>query len=329
MSQPQRRRGGPVVGSCAMPGFRAMSSRVVVASVALLAGAIVFAAESGCGDDPAATVRTSRRGELCTVTNDCGEGLSCAPLPGGFGGGICVTGQFRVPVSAKECALVECTSAADCCDEALVAGCAELRFLCLADAGTGSAQACLQYESQCGCASGKIDCELGKCVSHCITDGDCDFGGSGRRCAGGACVQCAVDADCASTGRQCVTGQCHSPCSSDGDCGGFDRCVASRCIASGCQSDRECVAGTRNVDARCGTDGKCVVPCETDLECGNPTSYSFFSCIEKQCTYVGCDSDKDCRLFYTGVSDASTLPAKQHVVCRDPGIVGTVVKPGQ
>ena len=308
-----------------MLGFAVIPSRVVVATLVAVWTTLLFAAQGGCGDDDGASIRASRRGETCRVTNDCAEGLACAPIPGGSGGGVCITAQFRVPVSAKECAIVECTSSTDCCEGDLAGGCLELRR-CLedVDAGVGTAEGCKRYEKQCLCASGRITCEIGKCISRCAFDDDCS-GSQGRRCASGTCVQCTIDGDCPS-GRQCVSGSCKPPCTTDGDCAGFDRCVVGRCIASGCQIDRECVASTRNVEAQCGTDGKCIVPCETDLECGNPTSYSFFSCIERQCTYVGCESDKDCRLFFTG-TDASPLPVKQHIVCRDPGILGTVVRP--
>jgi hypothetical protein len=298
-------------------------ARLLCAVTLVAVGAVT--GQSGCGSDTPAAGRTSRRGEVCQVANDCTEGLFCAPMPGSTGG-VCVTGSFKITKTAKECAIVECAGASDCCDESLAAGCAQLAILCAADAGTGSTQACQQYADQCGCQSGRIDCEAGKCISRCNTDQECSSTSSGRRCAGGKCVQCAIDSDC-TDGRQCVTGVCQAPCTNDGSCSGFDRCLSGRCIASGCQTDRECVAATRNVDARCGTDGKCIVPCETDLECGSPTSYSFFSCIEKQCTYVGCESDKDCRLFYTGPSDASTLPGKQYAVCRDVGLLGDVVKP--
>lgn len=307
-----------------MAGPRTIKTTLRLLSAVALVAVI---AESGCGEDTAASVRTSRRGEVCQVASDCSEGLFCAPMPGSSAG-VCVTGSFKVAKTAKQCAIVECAGVSDCCDEALAAGCAQLRSLCESDAGSTSAQACAQYAAQCGCETGRIDCQAGKCVSRCDTDEDCSSTDSGRRCAGGKCVQCSLDADC-TNGRQCVTGQCQAPCTNDGSCNGFDRCLAGRCVASGCQTDRECVAATRNVDARCGTDGKCIVPCETDLECGSPTSYSFFSCIDKQCTYVGCESDKDCRLFYTGPSDASTLPGKQYAVCRDNGLLGDVVKPAQ
>ena len=325
----------------AMRGHRTLRGRAIVGSAVLLAAAAAASvAQSGCGKDGEATTsRASRRGELCQVTNDCADGLSCAPIaPGGgglngggggaSGGGVCVTGQFHISPTAKQCSIVECSNASDCCDDSLAAGCEQLRVLCQADAGTASAQACQQYAQQCGCLTGQIQCQMGKCVSHCTTDLNCTDQGSGRRCAGGHCVQCAIDGDCA-PGSTCVTGGCQAACTGDGDCGGFDRCISGKCLASGCQTDRECVASTRNVDARCGTDGKCIVPCETDLECGNPTSYNFFSCIDKECTYVGCDSDKDCRLFYTGPADSSTLPLKQHAVCRDNGALGTVVQPAR
>lgn len=256
------------------------------------------------------------------MSSDCAEGLACAPIPGGSGGGICVTGQFKIAPTAKECQLVECSSASDCCDDTQSAGCADFEARCVA----GDQIACANYQKQCACDTGRVTCQSGKCIVGCTTDVECVQGGSGKRCAGGNCVQCTIDGDC-QAGRMCISGSCQTMCTGDGDCSGFDRCNGGKCLPSGCQTDRECVASTRNVDARCGTDGKCTVPCETDLECGNPTSFSFFSCIDKQCTYVGCDTDKDCRLFFTGPSDASTLPPKQHAVCRDNGNIGAVKPP--
>jgi hypothetical protein len=77
-------------------------------------------------------------------------------------------------------------------------------------------------------------------------------------------------------------------------------------------TDRECVLATKNVEATCKS-GKCSVPCQSDIECGSPTNYRFFSCIDHECVYTGCDSDKDCEVALTGGSDAST---GGRVVCR-------------
>jgi hypothetical protein len=274
--------------------LKSTSARGLLLGAVLLA--ILIVAQSGCSKDDAA-VRTSRRGEVCQVARDCEDGLFCAPVPNGSGG-VCVTGSFKIAKTAKSCVLFECAGANDCC-------------------------------LQGGCDAGAVDCEMGKCVFRCTDSSQCASTPDGfQQCSGGKCVQCASDKDCGGGGA-CVNGKCQPGCTNDGACGGFDRCVDNRCIPSGCQTDRECVAATRNVDARCGTDGKCIVPCETDLECGSPTNFQFFACIDKQCTYVGCDSDKDCRLFFTGPSDASTLPPRETAVCQDNGVLGNVVRPAQ
>lgn len=299
-----------------------MRFKAVFASSVVVAG---FLAIYGCGDDEPAA-RVSQKGEACQVTNDCAGGLACAPIPGGAGG-VCTVGSFRIEQTARECALIECTSAADCCGTP-PSSCPNLLNLCAADAGSSSTTACQQYDALCKCDTTKTDCEQNKCVNKCSTDAECTSSSAGRKCAGGKCVQCAGDSEC-SNGQQCLSGTCQSPCQTDGDCAGFNRCNAGKCIESGCQTDRECVASTRNVEATCGTDGKCIVPCQTDLECGNPKSYSFFSCLQNQCVYTGCQTDKDCRLLLTGPSDSGTLPSKQHVVCRDKTAPGLVTKPAQ
>jgi hypothetical protein len=308
-------------GAHARGGFWTLEQRrrAVLFGVGAMACAFVVGiglAASGCSKDAPAPDNRSRRGEACRATSDCVDGLACEPIPaadGGAagGGGICVTGQFNISVTSKECELVECSAASDCCDPQLAVGCNELQQLC-AMSGNKTSQQCVQFAMQCGCQTGTIECLGNKCVSHCNADQDCQFLGTGQHCFAGNCVVCAMDSECPS-GQACANGKCEPSCASDGDCPGFDRCVGGRCLQSGCQSDRECVAATRNVDSRCGTDGKCIIPCETDLECGSPTDYAFFSCIDKQCTYVGCDTDKDCALLL--ITDASS--AAQHAVCKD------------
>lgn len=285
----------------------------------VLALAFVLGASSnGCSDDDLAPSRVSRRGEACQVTSDCADGLSCLPIPGGAGG-LCVTGVFRIEPTGKECAIVECAVDSDCCATSPT-DCAQLLALCRADAGLPSADACDSYERLCTCDRGLRACSFGKCISKCSDDFECTSSASGRRCAGGTCVGCAFEEDCP-PGQPCLNGKCTPPCAADGDCTGFDRCVEGKCLPSGCLTDRECVASTRKVDARCGTNGRCIVPCQTDLECDNPTAYSFFACIRNECTYVGCESDKDCRLLLAGDGG---LVSKQHVVCRERNPVTVV-----
>lgn len=287
---------------------------------------VAFVAGNGCGKDSETTARSSLKGEACQVTNDCVAGLACVPVPNGAVS-ICTVATFQITQTQRECLVTECSTAADCCGTP-PSSCPNLLNLCTADAGSSSVTACIQYEALCKCDTMKVDCEQDKCITKCTADTECTQNGSGRKCAGGKCVQCAGDTDC-SSGQQCLSGVCQSPCLSDGDCSGFNRCAAGKCVESGCQTDRECVASTRNVEATCGTDGKCIVPCQTDLECGNPKGYSFYSCIKSQCVYTGCQSDKDCRLLREsgGFDAGGVVSSKQHFVCRDKTTPGLVTKP--
>lgn len=271
-----------------------------------------------CSSSDDSSSRHSNKGEACQVTSDCGDGLACQPLPGGVTG-VCVSAAFNIAPTAKECVISECSVAADCCP-APPSDCSTLLQLC-GDAGKGN-PACDEYEQRCKCDTTKHDCVNDRCITHCGADPECAVLSDARKCVAGNCVQCAIDSDCTGTGATCVDGKCQRACIGDGDCAGFQRCLAQKCVESGCQTDRECVAATRDIDAKCGTDGRCLVSCKSDLECGSPKSYSFFSCIDSKCIYTGCQTDKDCRLLLTGPSDASIIGATEHVFCRDKTTAG-------
>jgi hypothetical protein len=326
---------------------------VVLASGMVIVGALVASINSGCGEeDPTATnpSRLARKGEACQTTNDCSPGLAC--LPGVNGTGSCVLGVFNVSQTAKECAVISCTQAADCCDEP-GSSCSFLKQQCqqdLAQFDSTKPTSCAQYEAQCVCDANKRDCENGRCITKCTDDSACST--SGGKCLGGKCGRCAIDDDCKkgdpTSELTCVNAECKPPCKGDGDCPGFERCLQGKCIEGGCQTNRECISATRNVEATCGTDGKCIVPCQTDLECGNPKGYSFYSCVQGQCLYMGCESDKDCRLYLTGSNTSSSggsssgttsssssssssggFSSKEHVVCRDKLVPNPTTRPAQ
>ncbi len=321
---------------------------VLLASTMVIGGALVATINSGCGDDePTATnpARLARKGEACQTTNDCSPGLACLPGVNGNDTGTCVLGVFNVSQTAKECAVIECTQPSDCC-ETPGANCSALRAQCDADLAQFDASkpvSCALYELQCVCDPAQRDCENGRCITKCTSDDACT--NSGGHCLGGKCGQCAGDEDCkdgdSTSDLMCINGECKSPCKGDGDCPGFERCLAGKCIEGGCQTTRECISATRNVEATCGTDGKCIVPCQTDLECGNPKGYSFYSCVQGQCLYMGCESDKDCRLYLTGPGSTSSggtsggssssggLSSKEHVVCRDKVVPNPSTRPAQ
>lgn len=311
---------------------------IAVASGIFVVGALAAATNNACGSDSDSDeFRFARKGEVCQTTNDCAPGLACMPSGPGSDVSICVLGAFAISATSKECAIVDCSTPQDCCPTP-PSDCDAQLAVCTADAGTASQAACLYYEANCRCNAAKYDCENSKCVTKCTSNDECLASGS-RFCAGGKCVACSVDTDCGTpgSGLKCANGQCKPACKGDGDCPGFERCVNELCVEGGCRTDRECVASTRNVEATCGTDGRCIVPCATDLECGNPKGYQFFSCVQGQCLFLGCESDKDCRLllFGSGSSTSSSgstsstggLGPKQHVVCREKTTPGDITRP--
>jgi hypothetical protein len=329
-----------------------MKITLSLASFLVVSAAIVSVINCGKSDptqgEPA---RLARKGEACQTTNDCGQGLACLPQ-GNSPGGVCVIGVFSVTPTAKECAIIECQTATDCCATPS-SSCLSLKASCDSqrDAGFSNPSVCDTYNAECVCDAQQHDCENGQCVVKCVNDSTCVISGAGGKCLGGVCGQCSSDDDCKKNGGDdllCVSGKCQTKCQGDGDCPGFDRCVGGKCTQGGCQNARECIAAYRNVEATCGTDGKCIVPCQSDLECSNPKGYNFYSCLNGQCTYMGCESDKDCRLLLTGVADTTTTPvdgtsggtssgssgdvflgSKEHVVCRDKTTPNPTTRPAQ
>ena len=284
----------------------------IVAS--LLFSVSVFASlAAGCKSTSSSVdVRKSSKGEVCQTTNDCADGLDCVPRAN-QPGGLCVKGEFNVAPTAKECAVIDCAAPVDCCP-ATPAGidCTNLNTQCQQFGPTSSY--CSEYKTYCACDGSRYTCTAGACSSVCQTATDC--GGGSFQCTGGKCVQCSTDSQCTGGNVCSAAGACVPPCKSDTDCSSFNRCTTGHCTATGgCQSDRECIASTKNVTATCGKDGTCVVPCQTDLECGNPEEYRFFSCISNQCIYVGCATDKECQLYLGASTGGGTK--HQQIVCRD------------
>lgn len=323
----------------------------VLASTLATVGSLVLLL-TNCSNDDTKTEpnRGARKGEACQTTNDCAPGLACIPSSSGVG--VCVLGAFSVSQTAKECAIIQCEQASDCCGPPN-SQCTTLADECArdVDGGAPTSTNCQLYESLCKCSN--RDCENSKCITKCNTNTECRNSGL-QICAGGKCVECGSDTDCGSSGTyKCVSGECQPPCKGDGDCPGFQRCLNGQCTEGACQTNRECVAATRNVEATCGTDGKCIVPCSTDFECGSPKDYKFFSCVNGQCLYLGCDSDKDCRLMLdsaigTSSSSGSTSSSSSttssstssgssssggfftpspHIVCRDKQSPGATTIP--
>lgn len=310
-----------------------------LASAFVVASVLVGVTNNGCGDDDEdeAARGPSRKGEACQTTRDCVTGLSCIPTTTGAAGGTCVVGVFGILPTTKECVIVQCQTALDCCANPS-AQCRSLKQQCdfQRDAGITTGSSCQTYEQACKCDENNKGCEEGLCIDKCVDDDSCVSSGRGSKCLGGRCGQCSGDDECKAVNPDyaCVNAQCRAPCKGDGDCEGFDRCVNGKCTAGGCQTARECVAMTKNVEATCGTDGKCIQPCQTDLECGRPRGYGFASCIGGRCVDVGCETEKDCQLSSSSLTTSSSSTSstggfpgdtpESHFVCREKTTPGPI-----
>jgi hypothetical protein len=257
-----------------------------------LAGApiIVLIACSGDSGSTGSAGVLSRRGESCQTRKDCEAGLACVNQ-------VCAVDHFAVPLSPKECAMVQCLQSSDCCPIAFSSTCQQLKAEC----DNGSSVACDQFNSQCVCAT---ECLAGECIQHCSPTEYCD---GGKRCNGATCVACLCDADCG-FGQTCRGGRCWESCGADLDCAPMHRCQDGACVESGCTADRECIAALKDVLAVC-REAVCAVTCNTDLECDSPTNFGFSACIDGLCKDLGCQSKST---TYRRASRCTPRPSSIH-----------------
>ena len=238
------------------------------------------------------------------VPKECSRTAECA------GGGVCVG---RCAVSSGEC-----RGNVDCLANKCLEGRCSLNFTaCQSDAEcapntcAGGSCACdnpsyLPEHPVCkdpACEGLCLwTCEDSRCVlpSDCTTSDDCV--GAAPHCVEGACVECTVGTDC-SFGKICLDGRCETACREDAQCGLFEACQGGECIYVGCRSDRECalVPDVRSLGLQPGVDsrllrchteqgaGRCLIPCQTDSQCG-PTEV----CSGGRCQYIGCETNDEC-----------------------------------
>lgn len=262
------------------------------------------------------------------VRKECSRSAECA------GGGVCV-GQCAVSSG-------ECRGNVDCLANKCLNGRCSLNFTacqsdaeCAANTCAGGSCACENpsYSPEHPiCTDPACDglclwsCEESRCVipTDCGTSDDCF--GSKPHCVEGACVECSSSMDC-SFGKLCLEGSCETACLNDAQCGLFEACQSGECIYVGCRSDRECAlvpdvrslglaAGVDSRLLRCHTDqgvGRCVIPCQTDSQCG-PTEV----CSGGLCQYIGCEVTEECATIL-GVHEQGTSderPWIPSVECR-------------
>jgi hypothetical protein len=262
------------------------------------------------------------------VEKACTRSADCA------GGGVCA-GQCAVSAG-------ECRGNVDCLANKCVEGTCSLNFtVCQSDADC-AANTCAGGTCTCDnpnysplspvcqdpdCADKCFwSCEDSRCVipTSCGTSDDCF--GSKPQCVDGTCVECSISTDC-SFDKICVAGSCETSCQDDTQCGLFEACQVGECTYVGCRSNRECtlIPDVRSLALAPGVDprllrchtadgvGRCIIPCQTDAQCGRTEV-----CSGGLCQYIGCDSSDQCATIL-GVHEqgsSSEQPWIGSVECR-------------
>lgn len=259
-----------------------------------VAVATVFA--PACSDDD--EVRLGRRGESCRAANDCSDGLNCISSR-------CVQNDFPIAQTAQVCVRVECSDDSDCFEAQRPSGdCDSLLETCRMDPLSFE---CFEYLRDC---APNQECISERCIAFqpCFQDDDCP---PSETCTNNRCAQppCTMDSECGFD-RICVNGNCQFGCTERSDCLYLHDCVNRECVPTGCTTDRECIALTTDPLSQCVTRDAtpiCITPCNFDNECGGPLS----GCVEGVCTYLGCETDEECRIFL-GITPGDSTQA----ICR-------------
>jgi hypothetical protein len=269
---------------------------------------------------------------ICTNNSACG--------PGTCGTGRC-SNTFAVCTAASDCA--------DTCDT-VFGQCNLSGNFCTTDANcTGTCDS-----RRCGCSNPLYDpsnpicsdpdctdicnlrCNEERCVpdTSCDADIDCLINGLRHCTAQGQCIECETateEIDCPGEGEVCRDGACLVPCKLNEECPLFHQCDVGTgdCVATGCSSDRECILALStsgsSQDARLTkclpsdsdpTIKTCKVPCENDAACPR----DFEVCNDGYCTFIGCETNEDCRGFL-GIEDQVTTSSRPYIStaeCREP-----------
>ncbi len=283
--------------------FNTRSSPEAGMMLSYLACAVLLAA--GCGGDDGGPQRVQsqpdkrgERGESCLARNDCQGGLACI-------NGECVTQNYEISSTPRQCDRIECETQEDCCSNADSQQCTDLKSEC----DSGNLEACQDYHAQC-CPR---ECQEGTCepVAEPCQSGQVECTGDAS-CVNGRCVpNCDNDSDCDGE-RLCIDGQCQEGCRSDSACPALSECQGNTCTEPQCETNRECAIKESAPEAVCDSDGDCRVPCNYDAEC-NQGDGRFEVCQDGVCVFAGCTSDSECRLYLDTTDDPST-----QAVCRQP-----------
>jgi hypothetical protein len=299
----------------------------MVRALALLALVGGFAT-TACSKDKTSKIEPEargQRGESCQARNDCASGLACL-------NGTCTQDEFPISVDARHCDRIDCETDQDCCGDVPTEApgqCADYSLICEQYTLSACSTSYCETDTDCGGGSCSLGLYCSNTSADCVSDADCTDICSGGYClySGGAC---SVDTDCAlgvcsgtpycdctnpaydptaaiCSDPACDTDVCiyrcdedqrcsvDTSCESDGDCSSLSpRCVEGACVE--CADDADC---DEEDGERC-LSGSCEAPCVYNEECD-----LMEACDGGECVPRGCESDRECVLFYARFGDGA------------------------
>jgi hypothetical protein len=306
-----------VTGYKCFSGVCALSAPVVPPEKTDAAIIYVVNVEIDAGVPPAPTNPVlSGRGETCTQSSDCEQGLFCLPDSSSAAGlGVCDVANYGLTPGTKSC-YAECEKEIDCCELPIgstastvdggvttVQSCSDLLKAMTPYTGLNCsdvaalAHECFLYKTYCDCAtSNPWTCTAGTCnyIKACdpTVSGELING-----CPAKTRSSNAVPA-CNATSKKCAVSVSTAGCTTADDCttlGTFD-------TGESCSSG-ECVCIT---DATVGVNGACYRKCNADLDCRAGYVCDVAKSVCKAAG--GCATDAYCKVTLKNVGAKCVVP---------------------
>jgi hypothetical protein len=296
---------------------------------AAIVNVVVLPVDGGAPSNPV----LGGRGETCTTSSDCEQGLICLPLSGTSGLGICDFSTYGLETGSNTCS-AECKQDTDCCELPLgltgvapeagtvsYKSCADLLKAMTPYIGSNCeaqpsiSHECFLYKTYCDCAVPSVPpwkCTAGRCSYTGSCDPTVTATDVMKGCPSKTRASFPVDS-CNATTKTCAAVAATGGCRTDADCSGSpvaddaaDTCSPNECLcllASGtcyrkCTADLDCAP-----NYTCDPTQKLCKPagtCTTDAFCAVTMKNAGAKCAPlaadptaKTCR-LPCNSDQDC-----------------------------------